>query len=857
MSERSALNVTGKYNVDNLAIFESEEEFSELKSLEEEAHSKGIGQENYSGSVGDNTTDIDASLYGDLELPAHHPDRLPTDYQFYRTFWGIQRFFRKPNLVLTAETSLNEFISSLKIILDAFEGNSVDHASSSSCVDENGGSLYLTSSRLLRMQLQDNDIRIHILTQCIISTEYFLSKDLPKDGTNLIQNVRDRSKKLLMDTPPDGKEIFGLLSLFLDSREKLWTNWKDNGCTPFDKERAENISVGDYKVAWDTKVEPELKTEGALDDLFKAVPKLEDFVDDYIEALDPESGIEEEYHPKNNPQFCWKALRLLRRNGFADRIHLVKFKGDIEPAIRSAWQMKGISIEGAICDKELEKSMEKDLLGELVGVSSDDNNNKNKLEYSNNDGEDNVIVIVDDEDEELDKSQASSPVADKSGSQSEVSKDVSEEPGQNSPTTDTIMSKPQKLQNSLSDTGALMSNSQKSQSAEKDKKETEIILKSTMPTFHKVFVKNLPENMNALNFLMELERKDVRPSFVDLSPVTRIRMLGVHAMFENVEDAKRAPTVINAINFGRKKLQANYDGILTNPVSDVSKIKVGNLPFNLTEKDFRFEMTAIFGKFKAIEFPKASRDKEREGHNNKGYAFVEFQWPNEADLAIKKLRGISVFGRKPLRIDLMDPRGKRTNMKEVNRSVGSQNDRNGRGVPSQDKKDVQTESPSLSSDKNDLIGKGSQEQNQLKMGRNLRVNVTENIDRRPNGKSSDENGIKESTRRDGSNDEDRQSNGKSSYENGTRGSSRRDGSGDNSDRRSNGSSREISNANGARSSNRRDNDRRMRGSRVNSPSRHDRSIRKRSRSRERSMERDDRNNRRRNDGGRKRRRNRN
>jgi len=501
--------------------------------------------------------------------------------------------------------------------------------------------------------------------------------------------------------------------------------------------------------------------------------------------------------------------------------------------------------------------MEKDLLGELVGISSDDNNNEKKLEYSNNDGEDNVIVIVDDEDEELDKSQASSPVADKSGSQSEVSKDVSEEPGQNSPTTDTIMSKPQILRNSLSDTGDLMSNSQKSQNAEKDKKETELILKSTMPTFHKVFVKNLPENMNALNFLMELERKDVRPSFVDLSPVTRIRMLGVHAMFENVEDAKRAPTVINVINFGRKKLQANYDGILTNPVSDVSKIKVGNLPFNLTEKDFRFEMTAIFGKFKAIEFPKASRDKEREGHNNKGYAFVEFQWPNEADLAIKKLHGISVFGRKPLRIDLMDPRGKRTNMKEVNRSVGSQNDRNGRGVPSQDKKDVQTESPSLSSDKNDLIGKGSQEQTQLKMGRNLRVNVTENIDRRPNGKSSNENGIKESNRRDGSNDEDRQSNGKSSNENGTRGSSRRDGSGDNSDRRSNGSSREKSNANGARASNRRDNDRRMRGSRANSPSRHDRSIRKRSRSRERSMERDDRNNRRRNDGGRKRRRNRN
>ena len=37
----------------------------------------------------------------------------------------------------------------------------------------------------------------------------------------------------------------------------------------------------------------------------------------YEVAQDPENGIEDAYHPKYNKVYCWRALRLVRRNHLA------------------------------------------------------------------------------------------------------------------------------------------------------------------------------------------------------------------------------------------------------------------------------------------------------------------------------------------------------------------------------------------------------------------------------------------------------------------------------------------------------------------------------------------------------------
>merc|ERR1712238_583973 len=42
-----------------------------------------------------------------------------------------------------------------------------------------------------------------------------------------------------------------------------------------------------------------------------APPSIYEFLEEYVDALDPRSGIEEEYHPRNNALYKWRALRLL------------------------------------------------------------------------------------------------------------------------------------------------------------------------------------------------------------------------------------------------------------------------------------------------------------------------------------------------------------------------------------------------------------------------------------------------------------------------------------------------------------------------------------------------------------------
>merc|ERR1711935_943766 len=49
-------------------------------------------------------------------------------------------------------------------------------------------------------------------------------------------------------------------------------------------------------------------------DLHIKLPTLEEHLKPYVEALDPESGIEDEYHPKNDSLFSWRAMRLYAKH---------------------------------------------------------------------------------------------------------------------------------------------------------------------------------------------------------------------------------------------------------------------------------------------------------------------------------------------------------------------------------------------------------------------------------------------------------------------------------------------------------------------------------------------------------------
>jgi THO complex subunit 1 len=75
------------------------------------------------------------------------------------------------------------------------------------------------------------------------------------------------------------------------------------------------------------------------------IPSLEVHLQHYVDALDPDAGIDDEYHPKNDRAYCWQAMRLFSRHHL-DRLHLVNCSGggDFERLTRHVYLDKGIEI---------------------------------------------------------------------------------------------------------------------------------------------------------------------------------------------------------------------------------------------------------------------------------------------------------------------------------------------------------------------------------------------------------------------------------------------------------------------------------------------------------------------------------
>eukprot|EP00957_Ditylum_brightwellii_P053142 4029332-Ditylum_brightwellii.AAC.1 len=98
--------------------------------------------------------------------------------------------------------------------------------------------------------------------------------------------------------------------------------------------------------------------------LASTVPLLDEYLDDYIEALDPDNGIEESYHPKHDKLFTWRAMRLMSRNHLTMFGLVTKNSGDFEEIVRKIWvEEKGIEIpraEKVEVEEELEDGLEEE-----------------------------------------------------------------------------------------------------------------------------------------------------------------------------------------------------------------------------------------------------------------------------------------------------------------------------------------------------------------------------------------------------------------------------------------------------------------------------------------------------------------
>ncbi|CAA2970125.1 Hypothetical predicted protein [Olea europaea subsp. europaea] len=261
------------------------------------------------------------------------PDGIAIDFNFYKTFWSLQEYFSNPSSLVPLPTKWHKFTTSLMVVLNTFEAQplSDEDGNAINLEDEasNFSIKYLTSSKLMGLELKDPSFRRHILVQCLILFDYLKApgkneKDVPSDTLEEIKSCEDRVKKLLEMTPPRGKEFLLSIEHILE-RERNWVWWKRDGCPPFEKQPIQKKLVQDgarkRRPRWrlGNKELSQLwkwadQNPNSLTDPQRVrTPSIMEYWKPLAEDMDESAGIEAEYHHKNSRVYCWKGLRFSAR----------------------------------------------------------------------------------------------------------------------------------------------------------------------------------------------------------------------------------------------------------------------------------------------------------------------------------------------------------------------------------------------------------------------------------------------------------------------------------------------------------------------------------------------------------------
>ncbi|OVA19210.1 THO complex [Macleaya cordata] len=285
------------------------------------------------------------------------PNGISIDFNFYKTFWSLQEHFCNPVSSTVAPIKWHKFSANLMVILDTFEAQplSDDDGNANNLEEEEAAAFsikYLTSSKLMGLELKDPSFRRHILVQCLILFDYLKApgkndKDGPSESMKEeIRSSEERVKKLLEMIPPKGKEFLHSIEHILE-REKNWVWWKRDGCPPFEKQPTERKTGQDglrkRRPRWrlGNKELSQLwkwadQNPDALVDAQRVrTPSVMEYWKPLAEDMDVSAGIEAEYHHRNNRVYCWKGLRFSARQdleGFS-RFNELGIEGVVPPEL--------------------------------------------------------------------------------------------------------------------------------------------------------------------------------------------------------------------------------------------------------------------------------------------------------------------------------------------------------------------------------------------------------------------------------------------------------------------------------------------------------------------------------------------
>ncbi|KAM9791483.1 THO complex subunit 1 [Syngnathus typhle] len=333
LSEKSGLNLQSQFNLDNITVFNKNEDESTFTLK----HEKEDGMEVEEGEMGEEEAPASCSI--------------PIDYNLYRKFWTLQDYFRNP-VQCYDKVSWMTFLKYSDETLAVFKSFKLDDMQASKRKLEelraSGGehvyfAKFLTSEKLMDLQLSDSNFRRHILLQYLILFQYLKGQVKFKSSSCLLNDdqsawIEETTKlvyQLLREIPPDGDKFATMVERILNTEEN-WIAWKNEGCSSFVKERPvddkpkrpsrkraapedflgkgpdRKIFMGNDELTrlWNLNLD---NMEACKSESREFMPSLDEFFAEAIEQADPANMVEEEYKVVRNPNYGWRALRLLSR----------------------------------------------------------------------------------------------------------------------------------------------------------------------------------------------------------------------------------------------------------------------------------------------------------------------------------------------------------------------------------------------------------------------------------------------------------------------------------------------------------------------------------------------------------------
>ncbi|UMM20559.1 hypothetical protein L5515_015785 [Caenorhabditis briggsae] len=337
LTEKSGVNFMGHFNTLNITTFEENEPTAESLLAATSSHHAATPSGATPGAEGE---DMET---GEIEEEA--AKEIIVTPVMYRQFWSLQKFMSNPNLLYEKEKFV-VFKKDLTAVLSLMTANKLEKfaAEDESEVAESRKKInndvfftkYLTSPKLLALQLNDSSFRRNFLIQTIIIFQYLNAESrfkppakkmvLNEEQSKFVHDYEDKCYRLLSDTMPRGTAFVAGLKRIMQ-RETEWNQWKNSNC-PDLSEKADkgamqmykkrqrvpfnpnNLDLGTPELTKLWTYEPDV-LKACKSDKRKFIPTLADFIRDPLDEMDPEQQVEEQYKSINEVSFQWRAARLL------------------------------------------------------------------------------------------------------------------------------------------------------------------------------------------------------------------------------------------------------------------------------------------------------------------------------------------------------------------------------------------------------------------------------------------------------------------------------------------------------------------------------------------------------------------